>query len=333
MIQLALVGCGKMGQQHAQELGRTSGVEVVALVDPVTSRTADFRQKYFPEAKEYPGMEQMLADSSLKLDAALLVTPHTVHFAQAKMALEHGLHVLVEKPMVTNSAAAYDLWKTVKATGKLLAIAYQSPYTDDFAYLADLRDSGKWGKVQTISGYLSQNWMKGTAGTWRQDPQLSGGGQMYDSGAHLFNAVMWLMNDPVVEAGCFYDPCATPVDINGVAIAKFQNGALASFCIGGNCPPFRTDIQIQTDKMLIFADQYGKRVEIYGSDGKKMETKIAAGSEGQTPHANFVGAIAGREKLRAPVRYGVLLSALMDAMYQSAHARQIVSVNPVPLDI
>lgn len=319
---------------HAQELERTPSVQVAALVDPVPGRTAEFRAKYFPKAKEFAGIEAMLADRSVKLDVVDLVTPHTLHYPHAKMALEHGLHVLVEKPMVTDSPAAYDLWKTVKRSGKLLAIAYQSPYTDEFAYLAEMRDSGKWGKVQTISGWLSQNWMKGTAGTWRQDPQLSGGGQMYDSGAHLFNAVMWLMNDPVVEAGCFYDRCGTPVDINGVAIAKFQNGALGSFCVGGNCPRFRTDIQIQTDRMMICVDQYGKKLEIYGPDGKQIETSIVRQSTGPaTPQGNLVNAILGKEKLRAGARFGVLLSALMDAMYQSSDTRQMVRVEPVPMDI
>lgn len=125
------------------------------------------------------------------------------------MALDHGLHVLVEKPMVTNSLHARELWRTVKSTGKVLAITFQAPYTDEFAHLAHLRDSGELGKVQLITGWVSQNWLKVTTGAWRQDPALSGGGQMFDTVAHLFNAVMWIMNNPVVEAACFYDSCST----------------------------------------------------------------------------------------------------------------------------
>jgi len=149
---------------------------------------------------------------------------------------------------------------------------------------------------------------------------LSGGGQMYDSGAHLLNAMMWLMNDPVVEVACFYDNCDSPVDINGVAIAKFQNGAFASIAIGGNSPQFATEIQIQTDKMRIVTDQYGGKLEMYGQNGKRIYPHVPALAANQgdrpvgTPHLNFVNAMLGKEKLRAPVRYGVLLSALMDAM-------------------
>ena len=48
-----------------------------------------------------------------QLDAVVLVTPHTLHYPQAKAALERGIHVLVEKPMVTELEHAYDLWDTV----------------------------------------------------------------------------------------------------------------------------------------------------------------------------------------------------------------------------
>ena len=87
---------------------------------------------------------------------------------QAKLAMENDLHVLVEKPMVTSSQHAYELWKLVKKSGKKLGITFQSPYTEVYGYLAQERDAGRLGKVQVISGWLSQSWLKATAGKWRQ---------------------------------------------------------------------------------------------------------------------------------------------------------------------
>ena len=334
MIRLALIGCGNMAKSHSEELIKSPDVEVVALVDPIASRTADFRKRFFPKAKEFGAMESLLADRRIKLDAVSIITPHNLHLRQAKMALEHGLHVLVEKPMVTNSRDARELWQAVKSSGKILAIAHQAPYTEEFAHLAHLRDSGELGKVQSIAGWVSQNWLKNTANTWRQDPAQSGGGQMFDTGAHLFNAIMWIMNDPVVEAACFYDRCSSPVDINGVAIARFKNGALANFTIGGNCPGWHTEIQIQTDRFLILTDQYGKKLEISGPDGKKMDGPVKRdGPISTTPNQNFINAILGREPVRAGVRYGVLLTALMDALYESADHQRVVRIEPVPEDI
>lgn len=335
MIHFALVGCGQMAHWHAQQLRKIDRCEVVALVDTVPAHTSEFRQKYFRDAAEYGSLEILLQMLPKQLDAIVLVTPHTLHYPQAKAALEHGLHVLVEKPMVTSSPHAYDLWRAVKRTGKLLGITFQSPCTPEFGYLAAERDAGRLGKIQMISGWLSQDWLRMTKGQWRQNTALSGGGQMYDSGAHLLNAFMWLMNDPVIEVACFYDKCDSTVDINGVAIVRFQNGVLGSIAIGGNSPNFRTEIQIQTDKYLIVTDQYGNRLEIRGEHGRAIyphvpaDDRPAAGS----PHLNFVCAILGEEKLRVPVRYGVLLSALMDALYESADNHRLVRVEPVPADI
>jgi len=332
MLNFALIGCGGIAHWHAQQLQKIDDCRVVALCDNVSSQTKTFKEKYFPEAKEFESYKEMLVQTAGDLDAVVLVTPHTLHYSQAKAALLAGLHVLTEKPMVTNVDHAYDLWRITKSTKKLLGITFQSPYTDTFAYLAQERDAKRLGNIQLISGQLSQGWLENTRGKWRQDPSLSGGGQMYDSGAHLLNAIMWLLNNPATEVACFYDKCDSPVDINGVAIARFQSGAYASIAIGGNCPQFATEIQIQTDRFRIVTDQYGGKLEMFGKDNKriyphvKQDDRPSAG----TPHLNFVNAILGGEKLRAPVRYGVLLSALMDAMYQSADTRQIVQVQPVP---
>jgi predicted dehydrogenase len=334
MIELTLVGCGKMAHWHAQQLQKIEACKVVALVDPLADQTREFKEKYFHDAAQYDSIENLLSFKPPRLAGVVLVTPHTMHFPQAKLALENNLHVLVEKPMVTRSEDAYELWRLVKKTGRKLGITFQSPYTPEFTYLASERNAGRLGKVQLISGWLSQNWMKWTTNSWRQDEKLSGGGMMYDSGAHLLNAFMWLMNEPVVEVACFYNNVDAPIDINGVAAIRFASGALGSIAIGGNCPAFRNEIQIQTDKFLIITDQYGGKLEIKTDDKKiyphvQKDDRPSAG----TPHLNFINAILDREPLIVPVRYGVLLSALMDAMYESAQKQQPVKVKPVPDEI
>jgi len=334
MIQLALIGCGNMAHWHAQQLQKIEKCRVVALVDPLGDHTRQFKEKYFHDAAQYDSMENLLAIRPAKLDGVVLVTPHTLHFSQSKLALESGLHVLVEKPMVTSSKDAYELWRAVKKSGKKLGITFQSPYTSEYQYLAAERDAGRLGKLQIISGWLSQNWMKWTKGSWRQDAKMSGGGQMDDSGGHLLNALMWLTNEPVVEVSCFYNKVDAPVDINGVAIVRFAGGAIGSIAIGGNCPAFRTEIQIQTDRFLIVTDQYGGKLE-FKTDDRRIYPHVHLDERpsGGTPHLNFVNAVLGEEELKVPVRYGVLLSALMGALYESAEKQRPVNVEPVPAEL
>lgn len=331
MVRIALVGCGGMAHWHAQQLQKIEEAKVVALCDPRAEQTAEFKQKYFNDATEHATMEAMLESPPPKLDAVVLVTPHTLHYNECKTALARGLHVLVEKPMVTSSAHAYDLWQRVKESKRKFAIGFQAPYTPEYQAIAKMRDSGFFGTPQIIAGWLAQGWKNATAKTWRQDPQLSGGGQMYDSGAHVFNGIMWLMNSPVIEVACFYDNCNTAVDINGVAIMKFANGAMGSVSIGGNSPGWDVSITLQTDQMVLKTGPHGGWLDAT-RNGKKYYPQVtqedhpAAG----TPHLNFIRAILDREELVSPVRYGVLHSVLMDALYESAEKHCPVAVKPVP---
>ena len=155
---------------------------------------------------------------------------------------------------------------------------------------------------------------------------------MYDTGAHLLNAMMWLMNDPVVEVACFFDKHNSPVDITGTAIMKFQNGAIGSLTFAGNTPTFENELTIFTDRVTIHTNAYGSKLEVFGKDRSPVEVKTN-GNASQTPHANFIAAIEGTEPLRCGARYGVLLSALMDAMYESGQTGKIIKVNPVPTGI
>jgi len=332
MVGIAIVGCGGMARAHAGNLLKIKEARVLALVDPVPERTAAFKAEYFPKAACYKDLNALLKSPPKGLDGVILVTPHTQHHAQAKKALLAGFHVLVEKPMVTDSKQGYDLWRTVKKTGRKLAIAFQAPYSPEFAWIAEQRDSGKLGKMELVNAWLCQGWLGGTRGTWRQQPRLSGGGQMYDSGAHAFNSVMWLVGEPVVEVSCFYDNCGAPVDINGVAVMKFANGTIASMAIGGNCPAFSTDLNISTPKFRVLTNQYGGKLEVTGADRKPFTPKLrkARSPVAGSPQGNFIDAILGRAKLKSTVRHGVMLSVLMDALYESARTRRIVRVKPVP---
>lgn len=331
MLNFALVGCGGMANWHAQQLQKLDEVKVVALVDPVPERPADFRNRYFNQAEVYGSLQHLLDRPPASLDAVVLVTPHALHYSEAKLALERGINVLVEKPMVTSRAHAEELSRIVKQTGKKLGIAFQAPYTQEFQCLARMRADGSLGRISMVNGWLSQNWKQFSTNTWRQDPKMSGGGQLYDSGAHVLNAMMWLVDSPVVEVGCFYDKRDTAVDIDGVAIARFQNGAMASLAIGGSGVPWDTMIQVQTDRLVAKTGPHGGWLELNGPNGKKIYPQIniddhpAAG----TPHRNFVNALLGREELICPVRYGVLLSALMDALYESGQSGCMVKVEPV----
>ena len=176
-------------------------VEICAAVDVNEEIVNNYIDRnlggYEPRPAVYTDLDRMLAE--VKPDAVLISTPHTLHFEQGMKALEAGCHVFMEKPMVTAADQAYALAEKVKETGKVFVIGYNTPCTGEFAWLREQIRKGTFGRLELISGYLAQGWLKGTTGTWRQNPALSGGGQAYDSGAHLLNSLCWSVESNIAE--------------------------------------------------------------------------------------------------------------------------------------
>jgi predicted dehydrogenase len=309
-----------MAGAHARRFKSNPDAEIVALCDVDTPRVQAFIDRHLADYEPKPAIftdpAQMYSDA--RPDAVSIVTPHTMHFEHGVQALDAGCHVLMEKPMVTDSGQAHDLARHVEKTGKIFVIGYNTPCTPEFRYLRNLVRNKELGRLETVTGWLAQNWRNGTRGTWRQDPSLSGGGQMYDSGAHLFNSLVWTVEQPISEVFAFVDNMDTPVDINGTVNIRFADGTLSTITIVGNCPNDGAGLYLTFD---------GGRVEVDGWGGSWI--KVFKKGEGQlkyppiegkaeTPNDNFISAILGRAEPQTSPRNGVIQSELMDAIYESA---------------
>ena len=124
---------------------------------------------------------------ALELDAVMIVTPHAFHFAQATAALEAGLDVLLEKPMVMDAIEAVELIRTRDRTGRLLVVGFQGSLSPHVRAAAAMLRAGELGAILNMNALVWQDWHYWSQGTWRENPVLSGGGFMFDTGAHMLN--------------------------------------------------------------------------------------------------------------------------------------------------
>jgi predicted dehydrogenase len=327
-LRLALVGCGGMGWHHASQLAVMPEVQAVALCDIVKSKSERFCKGLFqPRGSKpaiYTDFETMLARESL--DAVVLVTPHTLHYPHARAALRAGLHVLSEKPMVTSSEHARELVALAEAKDRLLAVAFQAPVSGEFAYIRELIRRGDLGRLELIDAHVAQPWKRVCSGTWRHDPKLSGGGQLYDSGAHMLNGMMWLVDTPVKRVFAVADYCGMPVDINATVSVLFENGCLGSVaCLGNATMQGDTGITLFAEQATIKTGIWGEKLEHFDKAGEKVKYPYVPHPT-VPPLRNFVNAILGNDTLRCPGRYGILLAELMDAIYGSIESGMPVEV-------
>ena len=331
-VRTAILGCGGMAGGHARTIDATPEAEFVAGCDVTEDIVQGFIERNVPDADPAPSIytdyDTMLAEA--KLDAIVIATPHTQHFEQGLKALDAGCHVFMEKPMVTQADHAYQLADKVKETGKIFVIGYNTACSPELKYLRDQIRSNALGKLELVIGYITQNWMKLTAGKWRQELALSGGGQAYDSGAHLLNSLCWSVESPVAEVFAFVDNCGTQVDINSSINVRFENNVMASIVVSGNCPsPGGTHMAFIFDNGRVEIDGWGAGwIKVFKGGEEVKYPPIT--EPRQSPVQNFLNSILGRAEPRTSPMNGIIQSELMDAIYESARTGQPAKPKPRP---
>lgn len=306
--------------RHARRLDEHPDVEIVGLCDVSKELTTAFQAAHLSgvssHVEHFTDTGEMYA--KLKPDAVFIATPHTQHFRHGVEALRGGCHVFMEKPMVTSLEDAYALEREVAQCGKILVVGYNTPCSPELQYLRETIERGSLGRLELVTGFLSQDWLRGTAGKWRQDPQLSGGGQAYDSGAHLFNSLCWSVNRDVEEVFAYVDNHGTRVDINSVSSIRFADGLFASITVSGNSPGGGRFMAFIFDGGRIEIDPWEATwVRVWQGDRPVKYPPITEAMGSPSPDHNFIEAVLGRAEPRTTARHGVIQSQLMEAFYES----------------
>jgi predicted dehydrogenase len=233
---------------------------------------------------------------------------------------------LLEKPLVTDSKDAYALEKIVEGIGKIFVVGYNTPCKPTIHYIRDVIKSGDLGELEVVSGWMAQNWKELTTGKWRQEPALSGGGMLYDSGAHILNSLIWTVEQPVDSVQAFVDNHGTAVDINGIINIRFASGTFASISIDGNSTYNGAGLTyLFTNGRIEFDGWSGAWLRAW--KGNEELSDLPTADNSYTSTSNFIDSILGRATPAAGAHNGVLQSELMDAIYQSADSGQVVKIS------
>jgi len=318
-IRIGLVGMGGIMGRHVKDLADVPEANVVALVDPVPANRTRYKAGHagLADAAEYDDYQAML--DAEDLSGVVIASPHTVHYEQNMAALERGIHVLCEKPMVCRIDHAIDIVRKVRETGLVLGLAYQRHYGGEYRYVRQAIADGRIGKLQTVQCFQCQGWKEGTKGSWRQDPALSGGGQLNDSGSHLVDIMLWMTGLAAETVSAQIDHCGTPVDINSALSIRFTSGAVGTLTVVGDYPGpgMYEDISIMGTEGGFHIRQGQLMIQLTGRKGPVLTvdtSRLGGGSMSR----NFIRAIQRAEKPAAPAECGLRVIELTEAAWKSA---------------
>ena len=332
-VRMAFIGCGGMARYHLRVIleHHSDTTKVAAICEPSLATYAE-AAKIFEEAgleppPNEPDFEKFLATYQDQLDAVFIITPHVYHHNQTKACLESGLDVLLEKPMVINAVEARSLIETRDRTGKVLVVAFQGSLSPQIRTAVSMLRSGEVGPILNINGAIWQNWAAVSDGTWRQKFEISGGGFMFDTGAHMLNTVADLAGEDFVEVAAWVDNQGRDVEILAAVIGRLPSGALVTLNACGNT------IKSCASEILVFCSKAILRLDAWGAPPFEIQrTEVEGWETVEVPLSRgvweqFLAVRAGKIKNPSPPEVGLRMAYLWDAIKASA------AQNGVPIRI
>ncbi|MEA3335426.1 MAG: Gfo/Idh/MocA family oxidoreductase [Chloroflexota bacterium] len=321
-MKTTIIGCGGMARHHLRNiLEYFPGTRIPVVCEPSAREYLATIQLFEDAGRDVPvnepDLDRLLAQYGDDLHAAFIVTPHALHHDQARASLEAGLDVLLEKPMVMTAAEAESLIATRDRMGKQMVVAFQGSLSPQIRRASEMLRAGELGEILTISGVIWQNWGQLAANTWRQEPKLSGGGFMFDSGAHLLNTVADLAGEDFVEVAAWLDNRGRQVDVLGVVMGRLQSGALVSLnACGDTVPSCASDIRVQCTEGMLRTGAWGRFLEAFFDGEEEWQPVDVPESFGVWEQ--FLAVREGKIENPSPPEVGLRMARLWDAIRASA---------------
>jgi predicted dehydrogenase len=322
IVRTALIGCGNMARYHLSlMLQQKETTQVAVLCDPDPAMLELASHKFMEVGLEPPptrtSLEAVLADFGDGLDATFIITPHAFHHDQTVACLEAGLDVLLEKPMVMNASEAHNLIETRNRTGRLLVVAFPGSLSPETRTAVKILRSGKLGSILNINAAVWQNWKEITTGTWRQNPTISGGGFMFDTGAHMLNTIADLAGEDFVEVAAWFDQRGAPVDILAVAIGRLKSGGLVTLNGCGEVGvPYGSDVRVFCKDGVLQVGVWGGYLRVQRRDRNQLRMVKSPPTLGVWQQ--FLAVRAGQLENPCPPEVGLRMAQLWDALQASA---------------
>lgn len=244
-LKMGMVGGGIgafIGAVHRMAAALDGEIELVcgAFSSSPEKSKASGAALYLPPERVYGNFEEMiLAEKERpegdRMDFVSIVTPNHVHFPPAKMALQHGFHVVCDKPLSFNLAEAKELQQLVEETGLLFALTHNYTGYPMVKQARAMVQNGELGKIRKVIVAYPQGWLSTALeasdqkqAAWRTDPNKSGAaGAMGDIGTHAENLAEYITGLKITElcADLHTFVPGRQLDDDGSILLRFDNGA------------------------------------------------------------------------------------------------------------
>jgi predicted dehydrogenase len=252
MTGIAIVGYGYWGPNLVRNFSTVPGSKVEWVADLRTERLEVIKKQY-PAIRTTANFDDALNDPAVS--AVVIATPVQHHYQLAKKALEHGKHVLIEKPMTQSSAEAEELVEISKKKGLVLMVDHTFLYTGAVRKIKDLINSGEIGDIQYFDS------TRINLGLFQPDINV-----LWDLAPHDISILFYLVTGKPISVSAT-GISHTPNGLENVAYltVNYDGAHIAHFSCSWSSPvKIRKMLIGGTKKMIVFDDvEPSEKVKVY----------------------------------------------------------------------
>ncbi len=302
-LKAGVIGCGTIAQvRHIPELAANEHCELAALYSVTPGKAEKLAGTY--GGKAYTDLDAFLESG---LDAVVVCVPNALHASITIQALNHGIHVLCEKPMAATLEECTAMTEAAKRSGKKLMIAQNQRFAPAHAEARRRIERGEIGKLlsfDTVYTHGGPEAWCGQANPWFFDRKRSAFGVMADLGVHKTDLIHYLLGEPIVKVSAFLktmdkkypDGSLISVDDNAFCLYETVSGIAGTMHVSWTQYGEEinsTVIQGSEGVIRCYADpKYTLIVERKGHEAEKLELGTVGNNKEQTSGKLFHSGIA-----------------------------------------
>ena len=355
MVRMAIIGTGNMGGKYARMIweGRIPDMCLAGVTIRRKEEQEDFCRLTDNQVKVY-GSEDELYQHADSFDAVLIATPHKLHPAMAVRAIEHGKHLLVEKPIGISLGQCRPMLEKAAASSLVFSVMFHQRAYEKFRRIKELLDGGTIGRIyraQMENSRYFRTVRYHHSGSWRSSWTGEGGGALINQGQHILDIWQWLLGRPLsvsarIHFGKYNDFL---VDDEASLYMEYPNQSCGVFILTTRDGSWTERLEIAGSKGTILLDkdtltlyQYSQDLDEYRSQAlvhsrEELQETVSVWElpVKQEPYEmmleNFAAAIERGEPLLVRGEEAAGALELMNAAYLSAWKGKEISL-PVDPD-
>lgn len=312
MVRIAVVGTGIIGMSHLEAIKNTGVCTLCAVCDINDAKVKEIAKHYqVPYFTDYHEIVKQV-----DVDAVIINLPHYLHCESTIFFLEHGVHVLVEKPMANTTEECQRMISASDKSNRKLAVGHVQRYYKANKFVKEAIETGKYGSLCMINGMRSINYFNDARPKWFLDKALAGGGIGMNYGAHALDTLFYVTGETMPEVTSSYGNAKTRYDIEGHVqfMLRFPDGLSMCETLSGYNLSGHEVVYYFTDGVLKVKD--GSELFQITDDGWKM---IEIGEDGATMERqliDFVNYLENKPNMICDGLEGKAVISVLEEMYR-----------------